>query len=57
MYLLSSLVDFKFLTFRHSLAVQWLGLSAFTVVAHVQSLIGELRSHKLRSAAKNKLIN
>ena len=24
----------------NSLAVQWLGLGAFTVVAHVQSLVG-----------------
>ena len=27
-------------------AVQWLGLSAFTAVAWVQALFGELRSHK-----------
>ena len=26
--------------------VQWLGLSAFTAVAQVQSLFGEVRSHK-----------
>ena len=28
------------------LTVQWLGLGAFTAVAQVQSLVGELRSHK-----------
>ena len=31
----------------NSLAVQWLGLGAFGDVAWVQSLVGELRSHKL----------
>ena len=36
------------------LAVQWLGLGSFTAVARVQSLVGELRSYKLRSAAKKK---
>ena len=36
----------------NSLVVQWLGLHAFTAVARVQSLFGELRSHKLRSAVK-----
>ena len=34
--------------------VQWLGLGAFTAVAWVQSLVGELRSYKLCSAAKKK---
>ena len=28
------------------LAVQWLGLSAFTAVTWVPSVVGELRSHK-----------
>ena len=37
-----------------SLVVQWLGLRAFTARARVQSLIGELRSHKPRSPAKKK---
>ena len=32
---------------RNSLAVQWLGLGAFTAVARVQSLVRELRSCKL----------
>ena len=32
--------------------VQWLGLGAFTDVAQVQSLVRELRSHKLRGTAK-----
>ena len=36
----------------NSLVVQWLGLRAFTAVAQVQSLVGELRSHKPCSAAK-----
>ena len=34
------------LIFGHSLAVQWLGLSAFTAVAQIQSLVGEARSPK-----------
>ena len=39
----------------NSLAVQWLGLSTFTAVARVQSVVRELRSHKLRGmATKNK---
>ena len=36
------------------LAVQWLRLGAFTAVAQVQSLVGELRSRKPCSAAKIK---
>ena len=35
-----------------SLVVQWLGLPVFTAVAWVQSLVGELRSHKPRHMAK-----
>ena len=38
----------------NSLVVQWLGLSAFIVGAQVQSLVRELRSHKLCSVAKRK---
>ena len=34
--------------------VQWLGLGAFTAGTQVQSLVGELRSHKLRGASKEK---
>ena len=34
------------------LVFQWLGLSAFTAGAQVQSLVGELKSHKLRGVAK-----
>ena len=34
--------------------VQWLRLSAFTSVAQVQSLVGELRSCKSHGAAKKK---
>ena len=37
-----------------SLSVQWLGLRAFTAGAQVQSLVGELKSHKLWGAAKKK---
>ena len=36
------------------LAVQGLGLSIFTAVARVQSLVGELRSRKLCSVAIKK---
>ena len=36
----------------NSLADQWLGLRALIAVAQVQSLVGELRSHKRRSVAK-----
>ena len=39
---------------RNSLAVQWLGLSAFTAVARVRSLVGELRSCKPCSVARKK---
>ena len=38
----------------NSLAVQWLGLHAFTAGAWVQSLVRELRSPKPRGAAKKK---
>ena len=38
----------------NSLVVQWLGLSAFTAAAQVQSLVGELRSHKLCGLARIK---
>ena len=37
---------------RNSLVVQWLGLSAFTAMAWVQSLVGELRSCKPHRVAK-----
>ena len=36
------------------LVVQWSGFGAFTAMTRVQSLVWELRSGKLRSAAKNK---
>ena len=38
----------------NSLAVQWLGLCAFTAEGWVRFLVWELRSHKLHSTAKNK---
>ena len=37
---------------RNSLAVQWLGLSAYTATTQVQFLAGELRSHKLSDSVK-----
>ena len=37
-----------------SLVVQWLRLGAFTAGAQVQSLVGQLRFHKLSGAAKKK---
>ena len=42
---------------ENSLAVQWLGLSAFTVRPGVWSLIGELRSCMPRGAAKKTKTN
>ena len=44
----------KWSLFRNSLAVQWLALSTFTAEGLVQSLIRELRSHKLRGVGKGK---
>ena len=38
----------------NSLAVQWLGLHAFTAMPRVQSLVGELRSRKPGDVAKKK---
>ena len=38
------LVAFK-IFLGNSLVVQWLGLGAFTAMAWVQTLVGELRSH------------
>ena len=35
--------------------VQWLGLSTFTAVTQVQSLVRELKSHKLYSTTKNRI--
>ena len=40
--------------FRNSLAVQRLGSGAFTAGAHGQSLVGELRFHKLCGRKKKK---
>ena len=36
--------------------VQWLGFGTFIAVVWVQSLVGELRSHKLRDVAKKYII-
>ena len=38
----------------NSRVVQWLGLSPFTVVAWVQSMVRELRYHELCDTAKGK---
>ena len=38
-----------------SLVAEWLGFWAFTAVAWVQSLVGELRSHKSCGVAKKKI--
>ena len=40
--------------YGNSLAVQWLGLSAFTAAAQIQSWKWELRSHEMCGKAKNK---
>ena len=40
------------ITSSNFLTVEWLGLGTFTARAQVQSLVGELRSHKSCSAAK-----
>ena len=40
--------------FGNSLSIQWLRLSAFTSGAHIQSLVGELRSHEPCSRGKKK---
>ena len=40
--------------FGNSLSIQWLRLSAFTSAAHIQSLVGELRSHEQCSRGKKK---
>ena len=39
---------------RNSLAAQWLGLSTFSAVTQVSSLVRELRSHKPHGEAKKK---
>ena len=36
------------------MAVQWLGLSGFTAISQVQSLVRELRSRKLGGETKKK---
>ena len=41
----------KDLSLGNSLAVQYLGLGAFTVRAQIRSLVRELRSHKMHGAA------
>ena len=56
MYLILEEARFKMGMSGNSLVVQWLGLSAFTARAWVQSLVRELRSHKLCGMAKNKRV-
>ena len=45
------ILNLKMMKLGNSLAVQWLGLSTFTARAQVQTLVGELRSHKPCCAA------
>ena len=45
---------FKYFILWDFLAVQWLGLGAFTAGARVQSLAKKLKSHKQCSMAKRK---
>ena len=40
-----------------SLVVWWLGFSAFTAMVQIQSLVGKLRSQKLRGMAQKKKTN
>ena len=47
---------FKKAAYGNSLEAHWLGLSTFTARAWVQSLVRELRSHKLCGMAKNKCV-
>ena len=51
-------MEISFLKFKigNSLVVLWLGFGAFTALAWVQSLVRELRSHKLSSMTKKKKI-
>ena len=44
--------EYRIGRFGNSLAVQWLGLHASTARGMGSSLVGELRSRKLRSKAK-----
>ena len=46
------MIFFKFRDFGNSLVVWWLGFSAFTARAWVQSLVGELRSRESHSMGK-----
>ena len=45
---------FKWTCAGNPLVVQWLGLSAFTAVAQVQSVVGERIPRKLHGVAKTK---
>ena len=56
-FYLSILLWKKKRVWGNSLAVQWLGLSAFNEMAWVQSLVGELRSPKPWGIAKKKIKN
>ena len=54
---LSSKIFFLFLKvgLGNSLSAQWLGLHAFTVQGQIQSLVQELRPHKLHGVGKKKV--
>ena len=51
---MSQILKLKNPGFGNSLTVQWLGFGAFTAVAWVQSLVGELRYCKPQGMAKKK---
>ena len=53
--LLCYVLYLKYSSLGNSLAVQWLGLGAFTARARVQSLVRKRRSHKPRGVAKKKI--
>ena len=56
MLLITNTKNIQFLktAIRSSPVAWWLGFWAFSAVGRVQSLMGELRTRKLRSAAKEK---
>ena len=56
MLLNPQLADSKSPALGNSLAVQWLGLGAFTAVTGIQSLVGELRYCEPCGAAKKKIL-
>lgn len=54
---LTGLLLFCFVLFfkgRNPLVVHWLGLGTFTAVVCVQSVVGEVRSHKPRGVSRKR---